>query len=274
MRIFFNPRETSENQERWSRWIRVRTGNAERPDAFVIAGGDGTLNKFINELWPRHRDGLFGFVGIGSNNSILKSFFSNETIASEPLANLNFERIRKVDLVQVENARGLRFVFLANASIGLLADCNRAFNTPISRRLGRLSMDLANFYAFCAGLWGNRPLHLKIQSGGQIYEGEFSQLQILKGPVFAGDFRCRFPYRPDSGTFWVYGLRAQSKLKLLLKFIAWGLRPGVEFADLKFETSEVSIESTTEIGLEYDGEMEKSSRFRFQCLREALNVGT
>jgi diacylglycerol kinase family enzyme len=81
------------------------------------AGGDSTFNIMINEIFRRSADVMFGMIGVGSSNDIVKEF-GIDSLDKACLA-LKRKRTKRVDLGSVEEDNFLLRLFLGQANVGL-----------------------------------------------------------------------------------------------------------------------------------------------------------
>jgi diacylglycerol kinase (ATP) len=118
---------------------------------FVAAGGDGTVNLLLNALMCSASAGTgltIGAVGLGSSNDFHKPLAGRPTIRGVPLR-IAVHRAAPADVIRLEyHAQGGRRqtrYCLMNASIGVTAEANHAFNTRgrLLRAAQKLSVEAA-----------------------------------------------------------------------------------------------------------------------------------
>ena len=123
----------------------IAAGTAAGHDAIVVAGGDGTVNLALNVIMdpatdrPRAPRVALGAIGLGSSNDFHKPIAPERDLAGAP-ARVDVEGATVVDVgkatIQLPGEGRLVRYFLLNASMGMVADGNNAFNT--SRGLVKL----------------------------------------------------------------------------------------------------------------------------------------
>ncbi len=119
---------------------------------FIIAGGDGSINYFLNHLINLVEPDILkqikiGAVGIGSSNDFHKPFQSKNIVEKIPYK-LNFKDAVERDvgcLLYEKDGKALKKYFLINASLGITAEGNNFFNNPdfILRFLKKISTQSA-----------------------------------------------------------------------------------------------------------------------------------
>jgi len=250
---------------------------------FLAAGGDGTVNAVLDaivthagpELLPRI---TVGAVGLGSSNDFHKP--RRTTIDGVPC---RIDRARAhchdVGLLAYEDAAGRTLTrhWFVNASIGIAAEANHAFNHPgrLLRILKRVSSGAAIAYAAVATLLANRPQPLALTVGGRCYGRlPVRNLGFVKNPHFAGSLRYDSPHLPDSGCFHVHQLGALSRLGLLCALIR--LARG-RFAGGRETRSWLAPEATVRNGggtflVECDGEVVEARLARFAVLPQKVRL--
>ena len=109
---------------------------------FIIAGGDGTINQFINKLIDNvdknDIKGIrIGAIGIGSSNDFHKPI-QYENLINEIPAKIDFNscELRDVCLIKYKSESEIQHkYFLLNASIGVTAKANNLFNNLVSSKI-------------------------------------------------------------------------------------------------------------------------------------------
>jgi diacylglycerol kinase (ATP) len=190
---------------------------------FLAAGGDGTVNAVLSavvahagEVLPQIR---VGAVGLGSSNDFHKPF--RRTIDGIPcrIDRLRAQRhdVGRLDYEDCAGAARDHYWFV-NASIGIAAQANHAFNHPgrVLRGLKRVATSLAIVSAAVVAIVRNRPRLLALTVDGRPGPHlPVRNLSFVKNPHFAGRLRYDSPHLPDSGCFHVHRLGGLSRLGLL-----------------------------------------------------------
>ena len=165
---------------------------------FVIAGGDGSINYFLNRcielLKPTDlREIKIGAVGIGSSNDFHKPFHSNNTIENVPYK-INFKDAVERDigcLLYEKDGKTFKKYFLINASLGITAEGNNLFNKPdfILGYLKKLNTQSAITYTVIKNILTYKNFKVTIGGTNESFTANISNMGILKSPFFTGKLR-------------------------------------------------------------------------------------
>ncbi|MBP1683767.1 MAG: diacylglycerol kinase [Ignavibacteriaceae bacterium] len=263
---------------------------------FVIAGGDGSINYFLNRcIQLLKQDELkqikMGAVGIGSSNDFHKPFNSNNTNGNVSYK-INFKDAVKRDVgciqYQIEGkifkkyfyqseGKILKKFFLINASLGITAEGNNSFNNPdsILRYLKKLNTQSAITYAIIKNIFTYKNFKVTIGGSNESFTANISNLGILKSPFFTGKLRYQSDPLPDNGLFDVHFYESLSKVKLLKLF--YNLSKGKSDASLNkkfWRTDRLKISSDKEFAVEFDGEVITTKYAEFSVIPELIKVCT
>ncbi len=251
---------------------------------FIIAGGDGSVNYFLNrciDLLGREtiRQIKLGAVGIGSSNDFHKSFQHDNNFERIP-CKLNFNDAAPRDVGCIKfKAKGKTYkkYFLINASIGITAEGNHFFNNPdfILRYLKRISTQTAIQYTVIKNILTYKNFNVKIEVNNESLTANISNLGIIKSPFFTGKLRFESDPLPDNGLFDVHLYESLSKIKFLKLFTSLSNgKPHRSFNKKFWRTNRVKISSEREFAVEFDGEVIKTKSAEFTVLPRLINVCT
>jgi diacylglycerol kinase (ATP) len=251
---------------------------------FIIAGGDGSINYFLNrciDLLDREKlkQIKLGAVGIGSSNDFHKPFQPNNLAENVPYK-LNFNQAvhRDVGCIEFErDGKKLKKYFLINASIGLTAEGNNFFNNPdfILKNLKRVSTQSAIIYAVLKNIITYKNFKIKMEVNNESFTANISNLGIIKSPFFTGKLRFQSDPLLDNGLFDVHLYESLSKIKLLKLFYALTKGKSDESFNKKFwRTNEVKISSEKEFAVEFDGEVITTKSAEFSVIPRLIKVCT
>ena len=251
---------------------------------FIIAGGDGSVNYFLNKcINLLGRETLqqikLGAVGIGSSNDFHKSLHNDNSFGKIPVK-LNFNEAVPRDVGCIKFKAGGHIhkkYFLINASLGITAEGNHFFNHPdfILRHLKRISTQTAINYAVVKNILTYRNFKVRMEVNNETFTADISNLGIIKSPFFTGKLRFQSDPLPDNGLFDVHLYESLSKIKFLKLFAC--LRRGKSdnsFNKKFWRTNRVAINSELEFAVEFDGEVITTKSAEFTVIPGLIKVCT
>lgn len=255
--------------------------NKGRTD-FVIAGGDGSINYFLNRLLNLVEPEILkevkiGSVGIGSSNDFHKPFHPNNIIGNVPYK-LNFQDAVKRDvgcLLYEKYGELFKKYFLINASLGITAEANNCFNNPdsILRSLKKMSTQSAITYAAIKNILNYKNFKVLIGGNNESFTANISNMGILKSAFFTGKLRYQSDPLPDNGLFDVHLYESLSKVKLLKLF--YSLSKGITDISMNkkfWRTDRITISSDKEFAVEFDGEVITTKTVEFSVIPRLIKV--
>jgi diacylglycerol kinase (ATP) len=251
---------------------------------FVIAGGDGSINYFLNRcitlLEPENLKRIkLGAIGIGSSNDFHKPFYPKNTIGNVPYK-INFKDAvqRDVGCIQYKSEGKIsKKYFLINASLGITAEGNKLFNNPdfILRYLKKLNTQSAITCAIIKNIFTYKNFKVTIGGSNESFTANISNLGILKSPFFTGKLRYQSNPLPDNGLFDVHLYESLSKVKFLQLFYNLSKGKSDNSLNKKFwRTNRIKISSENEFAVEFDGEVITTNRAEFSVIPELIKVCT
>ena len=249
---------------------------------FIIAGGDGSINYFLNRcidlFEPETLNQIkLGAVGIGSSNDFHKPFQAKNILESIPYK-LNFRGAIKRDVGCLQYERDGKIskkYFLINASLGITAEGNHFFNNPdfILRNLKKISTQTAITYAVIKNILTYKNFKIKIEAYNESFTANISNLGILKSPFFTGKLRYQSDPLPDNGLFDVHLYESSSKVKLLKLFFTLSKGKSDNSLNKKFwRTDRIKISSEKEFAVEFDGEIITTKSVEFSIMPRLIKV--
>ena len=251
---------------------------------FIIAGGDGSINYFLNRcidlLEPEtlHQIKL-GSVGIGSSNDFHKPFLKSNLIENIPYK-LNFKEATSRDvgcILYESDGKILKKYFLINASLGITAEGNNFFNNPdfILRYLKKISTQTAITYTVIKNILTYKNFKAKVEVNNESLTTNITNLGILKSPYFTGKLRFQSDPLLDNGLFDIHLYESLSQVKLLKLFYALSKGKSDKSFNKKFwRTDRVKISSEKEFAVEFDGEVITTKSAEFSIIPELIKVCT
>lgn len=263
----------------------IQDGITKKEKEFIIAGGDGTVNQFINKLIDyadkkEIKEIRIGAIGIGSSNDFHKPIFKEYLIAEIP-AKINFNSYELRDVGVIKYKVGSEFLhkyFLLNASIGVTAEANNLFNNPdlILKIFKKYFTGLAILYSAFKTIFSFKNIESRIIfNPNEAYSFPVSNLSIIKSPNISGDLS--YPGNADyqNGLFEIYLTHSMNKIDLinLLKALSKKIFPKNE--KTKYcKTSIIKVSAESDFLIEFDGEIIKTKYAEFSILNKFLNICT
>jgi diacylglycerol kinase family enzyme len=256
----------------------IKKGNTD----FIIAGGDGTINYFLNRVINTVQPDILkqikiGAFGIGSSNDFHKPFHTTNMIENVPYK-INFKNAVQRDvgcLLYEKDGKALKKYFLINASLGITAEGNNFFNNPdfILRYLKKMNTQSAITYAVIKNVLTYKNFQATIGGSNESFTANISNVGILKSAFFTGKLRYQSDPLPDNGLFDVHLYESLSKVKLLKLF--YNLSKGKSDTSLNkkfWKADRIKISSETEFAVEFDGEVITTNSAEFSVIPELIKV--
>lgn len=280
----FGPFEETKTADRAGLAALVRQGLASGEVDFVAAGGDGTVNALLNALLEvgspaQVRRIRLGAIGLGSSNDFHKPLDPSLLIGGVS-CRIDFDRAARRDVGRISYVDGCvtRQVrhWLLNASIGITADANAAFNEPdpLLFRLKRRWVNASILYAALKTitLHRNRRVRLQMGEAGR-WEGAIANIAVLKSPHCSGVFRYDVPYGFRSGRFYVHVCHDLGRFGTLEALWRLGRHKiaGMRRTQL-WSPRCLVIEADEPFAVEFDGEVVRTARAAFDVRHDLVEV--
>ena len=264
-----------------NRFIQDAILNEEKD--FIIAGGDGTVNLFINKLIGSAenkdiKDIRIGAIGIGSSNDFHKPIKEDNLINDIPVK-VDFNSCEQRDVGVIKYKLGSEFLhkyFLLNASIGVTAEANNLFNNPdrVLKFFKKHFTGLAILYTAIKTIFSYKNFDGKIVFDSyETYSFPISNLSVIKNPNISGDLSYPGEANYQNGLYEIYLTHSMNKLDLieLLKSLSKKAFPKNE--KTKYcKTSKIKVTAETDFLIEYDGETISTKYAEFSILNKYLNI--
>jgi diacylglycerol kinase family enzyme len=256
--------------------VREAVGRGER--VIVAAGGDGTVNLVVNALMALDDPGAaaLGAVGLGSSNDFHKPFAERSFVAGVPVR-ADCANAAPRDVIRVAFSDGgpvaVRHA-IANASIGITAEANAAFNSPSAfvRAASRVSVN-AGIVAAVVGTiaaWHDVECRLALD-GEDLGVFSVSNLGLIKNPHFAGSFCYDTPVAPDDGRMGVSLCERLTRFQVLATLAALSRRRFSGRPKTRSWTAaRALVEAERAFALETDGEVARARRAEFGVVPRAI----
>jgi diacylglycerol kinase (ATP) len=239
----------------------ARRAAAEKPDAVVSVGGDGTQHYVLNGIMGS--EAPLGIIPCGSGNDLAKGLGIpvHARAAAEALCVGN---TRRVDLGRTGNT-----VFSCIAGAGFDSVVTRYAN----ERVRRLKGSLAYGWSILRSLENYRPEPLEIVSDVQKFSGQVIFAVVGNNVSYGGGIHLTPRARLDDGLLDVCIVPYMGKLELLSwvpsAYRGQHLRhPRIIY----FQTSKVSLSSPSRLELFGDGEFIQELPATIEVVPSALEV--
>jgi len=250
---------------------------------WIAAGGDGTVNFLLNQIMKfpenRRKSIHFGAIGLGSSNSFHKPFNKETTISGKIPVRLNDKDsyLHNVGQVDFKDTKGKlqKKYFLANASIGVLAEANALFNSQekVVDFFKPRWLDAANYYSGLKTLLRCKNFEARISHSDTHFETQITNLSILINPYFSGDFCYDIDSSPECDSLWFALCENMKIIEKLRTFFALAQKKFVSLPKTRvWSETQVSVLPERTIALETDGEVCFAQEMRFTLLKGALEV--
>jgi diacylglycerol kinase family enzyme len=250
-------------------------------DRLVSVGGDGTLNRLVNDLIAqvgidRAKDFAVGHIGLGSNNSYLQPASACTRLNGVPVRISNLTASHDLGEVSYRMAGGewQTCYFVANASFGFLAAANEVFNKdPLVARVKKWSSSVADVLAFVKTLRHFSPENPRVVTAGTESHVPITNLHIIKHAFYAADLHFIEEPGLNSGHFhihWLDGLKRSQIAKRFLQIFAFKKMEQAHSGFNSSDTAEVYFDKPT--AFEMDGEVVWGQEFKIRCRKGALTV--
>jgi diacylglycerol kinase (ATP) len=249
----------------------------------IIAGGDGTINYFINKLMEAKDEKeiksiSIGVLGIGSSNDFCKPF-NKESFINRVPCRINFEdaQLRDVGIIKYRSNNGLLCkYFLLNASIGVTAEANNIFNNPdkVLKFLKKYFTSAAIIYAAVKTIINHKNFLAQITFDPfDKYSFRISNLSIVKSPNFSGNLCYPIEANYQNGLYDVYLAHSMRRNQLinLLRSLSNKIFP--QSSSTKYcKAPKIKVRSENDFLVEFDGEVISTNYAEFSILKEYLKV--
>ncbi|HCY74372.1 MAG TPA: hypothetical protein DHV28_00490 [Ignavibacteriales bacterium] len=261
----------------------VRSAIETEDSNFIIAGGDGTVNNFVNSIMEvLNEDEIknikIGVAGIGSSNDFCKSFNPESFINNIP-CKINFEntQLRDAGLIRYKAEGKIKEkYFLLNASIGVTAEANNLFNNPdfILKFLKKYFTKTAILYAAAKAIFTYKNYEARIIFDSfETYSFRISNLSIIKNPNISGDLSYPGEANYQNGLYDIYLAHSMNKLDLiqLLRLLSKKVFPKKDKTGY-CKTSKIKVTAMNDFLIEFDGEIISTNYAEFSILNKYLNI--
>ena len=238
-------------------------------DAAVVFGGDGTVHRFLPQVYE-HKVPLLA-VPAGSGNDFHREIGTGtRALAAEAWqAFVQGKPPREIDLGEFHNVEGERRVFCCVAGFGLDSDANlRANALPswLKRNGGYIIAALQTIFTY-------KPKRVRLTAGGKTLDEPVTMVAIGNAPAYGSGLRITPRALFDDGKLDVCFVRALSKPQLLRFFPKVFRGSHVELEQVEYlQAADIRIETDVPMRINCDGEHGGHTPAVFTVLPKALRV--
>ncbi len=234
---------------------------AERVDAVIVGGGDGTLNAAAPGLM---RTGLpLGILPLGTANDFARTLGISPRL-EQAVKIIADGQLRPVDLGEVN-----QHLFLNVSSIGFSAQLAHHLTAESKKRWGVFGYALAAFRL----LRQSRPFSATLIHQGERTPIKTVQISVGNGRFYGGGMTGEQRAAPDDGLLDVYSLELQQSWQMiaLLPYLRRGTQG--RWRNVRaFSATELTIETRRPHDINADGEIIGQTPAHFHLIANALNV--
>jgi diacylglycerol kinase (ATP) len=240
----------------------------------VAVGGDGTVHEVTNGLLRSTRRPLpeLGILARGTGDDFVRAV-GIPTADIDALTVLRDGRPRDLDVGRVTYRTPAgdeaQSYFVSMAGVGMSGAVAKRLNTTSKRLGGKIAGLAATFAVFSR--WKN--VELRVAVGGEHREGRMEDVLVGNTEFHNGGMRLCPGARPDDGLFDVLLIGDVTKRDLIR--VMPKLYKGTHLPHPKAELlrgASVSVESSTALPIELDGEQPGTTPVHFQIVPGELRV--
>jgi YegS/Rv2252/BmrU family lipid kinase len=252
----------------------ARAAADEGAELVVAVGGDGTVHEVANGLMRAQRRPLpeLGILARGTGDDFVRAL-GIPTADIDALTVLRDGRARDLDVGRVTYrtpaGAEAQSYFVSMAGVGMSGAVARRLNTTSKRLGGKVAGLVATFAVFSR--WRN--VDLRVTVGGEHRDGRMEDVLVGNTEFHNGGMRLCPGARPDDGVFDVLLIGDVTKAELVR--VLPKLYKGTHLPHPKAELlrgATVSVESSTPLPIELDGEQPGTTPVRFEVVPGELRV--
>jgi len=238
-------------------------------DAALVFGGDGTVHRFLPQVYERRVPLLA--VPAGSGNDFHREIGTGtRALAAEAWqAFLKGKAPRAIDLGEFRNAEGERRVFCCVAGFGLDSDANLRANAQpgwLKRNGGYIVAALQTIFTY-------KPKRVRLTADGRTFDEPVTVVAIGNAPAYGNGMRITPRAQFDDGKLDVCFVRKLTKPQLLRFFPKVFGGSHVELRQVEYlQAAEIQVETEVPMRIHCDGEHGGHTPAEFKVLPKALWV--
>lgn len=237
-------------------------GYADRVEAVILGGGDGTMNAAAAGLYETQLP--FGLLPLGTANDLARTL-DIPTDLSAAAAIITAGHTRRIDLGQCND-----HYFFNAASLGMSVQITRKLSSGMKSRWGAFAYVIAATRV----LFGSRPFKMEITHKGKTIRVKTSQIVIGNGRHFGGGLTVSADAQIDDGLLHLYSLELRRWWNVipLLPALMRGTLAGSSHVRTMVGTEFEIRNVRRPRHVNTDGEITTKTPARFRVLPKALTV--
>ncbi|MGL6130038.1 MAG: YegS/Rv2252/BmrU family lipid kinase [Fusobacteriaceae bacterium] len=235
----------------------------EEYEYILIAGGDGTINKVVNQMKSREIDIPIAVLPTGTANDFAFALGLDGDI-SKDIEKILSGKINEIDLVK---ANGRYFVNVLTS--GLFTEVSQNTPTYLKNNIGKLAYYLSGILE----LPKVQDLKLTFEAEDFRYDGKCFMFFVFNGKT-AGNIKLSYKSKMDDGVFDVIIATGGDIFKVIdfiVKFLQ-GEHLDSSNGVIHFKTSKLNIASKENHGTDIDGEKGPQLPLEIECIPNGIKI--
>ena len=234
-------------------------------DYLILCGGDGTFNEVINGVAGKPNSPILGYIPCGTVCDMAKNLKMSRNIKKSVNLILNGDVVRH-DVCKINDKH-----FIYVAAIGGYTAISYGLKSASKKTLGKLA-----YFTHGIGLVfkvKNKPMHIKVTIGDEIYEGDYSYA-FVANTTSIGGFRLNAGAKLNDGMVDLILIKKSflNGMLKILKMFTFGVVRLNDRNVKKFVIPECSIEFEEKRVWNLDGEEGIVGSAHFKVLKEDVRV--
>ena len=237
--------------------------NPKEYERFIVAGGDGTMNRFVNAMVKYDIDLPIGIMPSGTAND-LAFYFEVDSDIDAALDVALGDKTTKADVGVINDS-----CFINVCAMGAMVDVSQKTDPALKNALG----PLAYYLKAATELPQVHPIPITLTTPDEVIEEEIYFMTIMNGES-AGGFRKLSPRSSmNDGKLDVLAFKKMPIMEFgpLLFEVISGRHPNNKNV-LYFQTETLKVESPEDLVTDIDGETGANLPLECSVLKERLRV--
>ncbi len=243
--------------------VKGLEGVGEEHDHILIAGGDGTISRVVNEYMNLGLTTPIALLPAGTANDFA-NFIGYDKSLKKAVAQILSGEITDIDLGKVNGE-----YFINVLSAGLFTEISQKTPTFFKNTFGKL----AYYMSSLSELPNFKNVHLRIDSKDLVYDDNFLIIFVFNGKS-AGNFQLAHQSDIYDGLLDILIIRGDNVAETITTAFYFFTRQKVKYPKgvIHFKAKELSIMSDDELRVDIDGEVGPNLPLKVSCLEKALKI--